>query len=127
MKQPDRLVETLRDTVIGMVRQEAADLTARQLAVLLVCCLDEPPHTGTILMRVLSISKPAISRAVDTLEQMALLKRREDKRDRRVVLLSVTPSGRAFVAGLGAMMQAAADRHASAGPPARSTAHPAPP
>jgi len=114
MKNRPLMAQILRDTVLGLVRQDARDLTARQLAVLLVCCLDEPPHTVRGLAERLNIAKPAITRAVDRLDEFGLLNRVDDHRDRRSVLMTGTASGHAFVRELGAMMQAAADRVAPA-------------
>ena len=41
----DRLIETLRGTIIAMVRHAGADLTARQLGVFLICYPDSEPQT----------------------------------------------------------------------------------
>ena len=60
MKQAD-LVAILRDTIVGSVRQDQPDLRARQLAVLLVCCLDNEPPTVRALAERLSVPKPAMS------------------------------------------------------------------
>jgi DNA-binding MarR family transcriptional regulator len=114
MRNQPRLLDILRDTVVGSVGQDGPDLTARQLAVLLVCCLDDPPHTVRGLAERLNVAKPAITRAADRLEQLGLFKREDDPRDRRSVLLAATDSGHAFVLNLRAMMVAAADRHAAA-------------
>jgi len=110
MKNNDLLVEILRDTIISTVRRDGLDLTARQLAVLLVCCLDDAPHTVRGLAQRLTVAKPAITRATDRLEEFGLAKRQSDPRDRRSVLLVATPLGRDFVRELGAMMKTAAER-----------------
>jgi DNA-binding MarR family transcriptional regulator len=109
-----RLLDILRDTIVGAVRLDERDLTARQLAVLLVCRMDDPPHTVRGLAERLNIAKPAITRAADRLEELGLLKREPDERDRRSVLLFATAAGRAYVHELRAMMAAAADRDAPA-------------
>jgi DNA-binding MarR family transcriptional regulator len=55
----------------------------------------------------LNISKPAVTRGVDRLEELDLALRRGDPEDRRSVLIMPTDSGRAFVKELGEMMRAA--------------------
>ena len=122
MKTSPWLLEILRDTIVWSVQRDARDLSARQLAVLLVCCLEEGPHTVRGLAGTLGVSKPAITRAADRLEELDLAKRREDTRDRRSVLLTVTVSGRAFVRELGAQMQTAMERDNSLSPKARGGA-----
>jgi DNA-binding MarR family transcriptional regulator len=100
-------VEILRDTILGTVRRDRPDLSARQLAVLLICRLDDPPHTVRGLAETLNIAKPTITRAADRLEELGLAERRGDPRDRRSVLIVPTASGRAFVKELGDMMRTA--------------------
>ncbi len=41
----ERLTGILRDTIIGTVRRDGPDLSARQLAVLLITYLEPGPHT----------------------------------------------------------------------------------
>jgi DNA-binding MarR family transcriptional regulator len=113
MKNNALLVDILRDTIVSMVRRDEPDLTARQLAVLLICCLDDAPHTVRGLAERLKISKPAITRSVDRLEELRLLKRVDDPSDRRSVLITSTPSGVAFVRQVGIMMAEAAERDTS--------------
>src|ERR1700722_12709898 len=107
MKHHSDLMEILRDTIVGMGRRDGPDLSARQLAILLICCMDDPPHTVRGLAGTLNISKPAVTRNVDRLEELDLAWRRGDPRDRRSVLMLPTDSGRAFVRELGEIMQAA--------------------
>ena len=113
MKNNALLVDILRDTIVSMVRRDEPDLTARQLAVLLICCLDDAPHTVRGLAERLKISKPAITRSVDRLEELRLLKRVDDPSDRRSVLITSTRSGVAFVRQVGIMMAEAAERDTS--------------
>ena len=104
----NRLAALLRDTVVGLVRQDGVDLSARQLAVLLVCYLEDGPHTVRGLAERLDIAKPAVTRALDRLETAGLAARAPDPRDRRSVLVARTPTGAAYVATLRGLMQAAA-------------------
>lgn len=59
--------------------------------------LDPPPHTVRGLAATLGVSKPAITRALDTLGSLELLKRARDDADRRNVLVQRTVKGSAFV------------------------------
>jgi DNA-binding MarR family transcriptional regulator len=126
MKRPERLLDILRDTIVGLARSDERDLTMRQLAVLLVCCLDDRPHTMHGLAEWLNVSRPAATRATDRLVELGLVKRAENPNDRRSVLLFATAAGRAFVKGLRATMMAAAEhsvrsaRHASEKAPAEA-------
>ena len=101
----------MRDTIVGLVRRDGADLSARQLSVLLICFLEEGPHTVRGLAERLQVAKPAITRALDRLEQFDLVRRAADPRDRRSVLVSRTAQGAAFVAHLRSLMQTAAREH----------------
>lgn len=92
----DRLIETLRGTIVAMVRRDGADLTARQLGVFLVCHRESEPQTVRGLAQKLNISRPAITRALDRLEGGGLLRRRTDPSDRRSVLIVRTPFGQAL-------------------------------
>lgn len=96
----NRLPHILRDTVVGLVRREDPDLTARQLAVLLICYLEDGPHTVRGLAARLSVAKPAITRALDRLEQFDLAARKQDPRDRRSIVVARTPDGNAFMSHL---------------------------
>jgi DNA-binding MarR family transcriptional regulator len=108
MKYRPQFLEILQDMVVRMVRQDDRDLTARQLAVLLMSCLDDPPHTVHGLAILLEVPRPSISRAIDRLEQLHLVERTEHQGDRRNVLAVGTASGRALVRELGTMMLEAA-------------------
>jgi len=103
----DRLLEVLRDTIIGMVRREGPDLSARQFGVLLICYLEEGPHTVRALAARLDVSKPAITRALDRLAELGFARRGPDPRDRRSVLVQRTRKGTDFVGDLRQMLGAA--------------------
>lgn len=94
---------TLARTVALLVREVSplpADMTQRQLAVLLHLATVEGPHTIRGLAAALRLSKPAICRAVDVLAEAALVERQPDLRDRRSVLLALTSTGRGAVRAL---------------------------
>ena len=103
-----RLPQILRDTVVSLVRREGPDLTARQLAVMLISYLEEGPHTVRGLAARLDVAKPAITRALDRLEQFDLAHRRQDPRDRRSIVVARTPEGHAFLESLQGMLDDAA-------------------
>jgi DNA-binding MarR family transcriptional regulator len=107
----DQLVGILRDTVVALVRRSGADLSARQLGVLLTCYLHDGAHTVRGLAAELNVSKPAITRALDRLGEFDLARRKVDPTDRRSVLVQRTLKGTAFLRDLrGIMTEAAASR-----------------
>jgi DNA-binding MarR family transcriptional regulator len=77
------------------------DLSARQLAVLLTVYLEPPPHTVRGLAAKLGVTKPAITRALDTMGRLGLVTRRRDEADRRNVLVQRTVAGALAVEKLG--------------------------
>ena len=70
-----------RDALVASVRAEEPDLSARQMAILQMVYLDERPHTVRGLAQKLGVTKPAITRALDTMGRMGLLTRRRDHLD----------------------------------------------
>ena len=82
---------------LSRVRGEDPDLTMRQFSILLSVSLEPPPHTVRGLANLLGVTKPVISRALDTMGQMGLVQRRRDERDRRNVLIQTTEAGEAFL------------------------------
>ena len=117
---PDELVEILRDTVTSLVRRDGPDLSARQLGVLLTVHLGEGPHTVRGLAASLNISKPAITRALDRLEEFKLARRKIDPKDRRSVLVQRTDRGAALLREISVTMTEAADPQEGTGTQARS-------
>ncbi|MBP8296370.1 MAG: MarR family transcriptional regulator [Burkholderiales bacterium] len=85
--------------VLRLVRA-GSDLTLRQAAVLLVTATAEDPPTVRGLASDLNVSKPVITRALDKLGGQDLIRRRTDPTDRRSVLITVTPAGRAAAESL---------------------------
>jgi DNA-binding MarR family transcriptional regulator len=94
---PDALISIFRDTIVALVRRDGADLSARQLGVLLTVYLTEGPHTVRGLAATLNVSKPAITRALDRLGELDLARRKTDPADRRSVLVQRTVKGAAFL------------------------------
>jgi DNA-binding MarR family transcriptional regulator len=101
----------LHRTVLSLVRRRGADLTARQLGVFLSVYLHDGPHTVRGLAAHLQICKPAVTRALDRLGELGLVRREDDPRDRRSVLAERTDLGSSFMGELRrATDQAAAER-----------------
>ena len=94
------------DVTFDLVRDEQPDLSSRQMAVLLTVYLEPPPHTVRGLARKLGVTKPAITRALDTMGRLGLLTRRRDEADRRNVVVQRTLAGALAVEKLGDMIVA---------------------
>jgi DNA-binding MarR family transcriptional regulator len=92
----DRLIAVLRDTIVGTVRRDGPDLSARQFAVFLITYIEDSQHTVRGLAARLDVSKPAITRSLDRLTELGLAKRGPDPRDRRSVLVLRTRKGSDF-------------------------------
>ena len=92
------LLHVLMGTMVSSVAGNAPDLTARQLAIFLKIYL-EPGTAQTVrgLAAALNVSKPAITRALDRLEELALAKREADRNDRRSVIAGRTATGSAYL------------------------------
>jgi DNA-binding MarR family transcriptional regulator len=101
-------LELLRRTTVTTVRQDTPDLSARQMALLLTVYLSEPPHTVRGMAESLKISKPAITRALDRLTALKLIRRKRDENDRRNVLIQRTAQGSVFLRAYGAVVVSAA-------------------
>ena len=99
-----------RDALIASVRHEEPDLSARQMAILLLVYLDDRPHTVRGLAAELAISKPAVTRALDRLSELGYAKRVKDETDRRNVLVNRTVKGSVFLSEFSDRIIAAARR-----------------
>ena len=96
-------LELWRQTIFEIVRQTEndADLSSRQMAILLNVYLTDPPHTVRALAADLNISKPAVTRAIDKLSVLGFIKRQTDEKDKRSVNLYRTIEGACYVMKLG--------------------------
>ncbi len=95
------------------VRDEAPDLTLRQMAILLQIYLVPPPHTVRGLAETLDVTKPAITRALDRMGELGLVDRVRDDRDRRNVVIKRTVGGAVYLEKLGDLIIREAGRAAS--------------
>ena len=85
--------------LIAYVRSGEPDLTNRQMALLMLVYLTPGPHTVRGLARVLGVSKPVVTRALNTLGALGYLRRERDQDDRRNVFVVRTNSGADFLEG----------------------------
>ena len=79
--------------LIAYVRSGEPDLTNRQMALLMLVYLTPGPHTVRGLAKVLGVSKPVVTRALNTLGALGYLRRERDQDDRR------TSNGADFLEG----------------------------
>lgn len=84
-------------TLINYVRSGQPDLTNRQMALMLLVYLTPGPHTVRGLAHVLGVSKPVITRALNTLGSLGYLRRVRDESDRRNVFVAKTSTGQDFL------------------------------
>lgn len=82
---------------LHFVRDEDPDLSMRQMSILLTVYLEAPPHTVRGLASRLDVSKPVITRALDSMGKQKLISRRRDDADRRNVLIQRTVDGALFI------------------------------
>jgi len=85
------------DVNLHMVRDEEPDLSMRQISILLTIYLEAPPHTIRDLAAKLAVSKPVITRALDSMGKLDLVSRRRDEHDRRNVLVQRTVKGALYL------------------------------
>jgi DNA-binding MarR family transcriptional regulator len=86
---------------LSQVKAEAHDLTLRQMAILLHIYLVPPPHTVRGLAATLNVTKPVITRALNTMGAMGLVDRVRDDKDRRNVIIKRTLAGALYLEKLG--------------------------
>lgn len=82
---------------LSQVLDDAPDLTLRQMTILLTIYLETPPHTVRGLAEKLGVTKPVITRALDSMGALGLVSRRRDDRDRRNVLVQRTVEGAVYL------------------------------
>ena len=103
--RPSQALRLWHDVTFDLVRDGERDLTQRQMAVLLTVYLEPPPHTVRGLAEKLAVTKPVITRALDTMGRLGLVSRRRDDTDRRNVLVHRTVEGALAVERLGDAIQ----------------------
>jgi DNA-binding MarR family transcriptional regulator len=101
-------LELWRGALIETVRSRGPDLTARQLAIVLCVYLTDPPHTVRRLARELKLRKPAVTRALDKLEELGLARRKPDPDDKRSIVVQRTVRGSVYLSEFGDLVARAA-------------------
>ena len=95
----DQALKSWMHTLISYVRSGQPDLTNRQMALMLLVYLTPGPHTVRGLAHLLGVSKPVITRALNTLGSLGYLRRVRDESDRRNVFVARTSTGQEFLEG----------------------------
>ena len=106
--RPGQALRLWHDVSLALVRDDEPDLSARQLTVLITIYLDPQPHTVRALAAKLGVTKPVITRALDTMGRHGLVTRKRDPADRRNVLVQRTVDGALFLERLGDLVVAKA-------------------
>jgi DNA-binding MarR family transcriptional regulator len=91
--RPARALQLWHAAMLDLVRDRDPDLSVRQMAILLTIYLEPPPHTVRGLAAKLGVTKPVITRALDSMGQLDLVSRRRDDLDRRNVVIQRTVRG----------------------------------
>jgi DNA-binding MarR family transcriptional regulator len=97
------------DVALAQVKDDEPDLSVRQICILLTIYLEAPPHTVRDLARKLNVSKPVITRALDSMGKLGLASRRRDDVDKRNVLIQRTVKGALYLERLADLVAAKAD------------------
>src|SRR5438477_247652 len=80
---PSEALDLWRQVLVASVRQAGPDLSARQLALVLTVYMTPAPHTVRGLAAFLRISKPAVTRALDRLGKLGIVRRKVDQTEHR--------------------------------------------
>lgn len=99
--RPSQALRLWQQASLAEVNHGGLDLTMRQAAILLTIYLDPPPHTVRGLAARLGVTKPVVTRALDTMGAARLVTRRRDEADRRNVLVKRTLEGALYVERFG--------------------------
>jgi DNA-binding MarR family transcriptional regulator len=97
------------DVALSQVKDDEPDLSVRQICILLTIYLEAPPHTVRDLAKKLDVSKPVITRALDSMGKLGLVSRRRDEVDKRNVLVQRTVNGALFLERLADLVALKAD------------------
>lgn len=83
--------------LVRYVRSGQPDLTNRQMALMMLVHSQDGPHTVRGLAEQLNVSKPVITRALNKLGTMGLVRRERDMTDRRNIFVRRTDKGMEFL------------------------------
>jgi DNA-binding MarR family transcriptional regulator len=106
--RPSQALRLWHDAALALVRGDEPDLSIRQMSVLITIYLDPQPHTVRALAAKLGVTKPVITRALDTMGRLGLVTRKRDPADRRNVLVQRTVDGALFLERLADLVVARA-------------------
>jgi DNA-binding MarR family transcriptional regulator len=110
--RPASALHLLHSISLSLVRdtrpEGLADFSMRQISILLIVYLEPPPHTVRGLAAKLGVTKPVITRALDSMGKAGLLSRRRDEADKRNVIIQRTVKGALYVEKIGDMVCARA-------------------
>jgi DNA-binding MarR family transcriptional regulator len=106
--RPAQALKLWHDVSLALVRAREPDLSVRQVTILITIYLEPQPHTVRALADKLGVTKPVITRALDTMGRLGLVSRKRDPADRRNVLVQRTVSGALFLERLGDLIVARA-------------------
>ncbi len=98
---PSQALGLWHRVALHQVEDNVPDLTLRQMAILLHIYLVPPPHTVRGLAATLCVTKPVITRALDSMGAMGLVDRERDDKDRRNVVIKRTVSGALYLEKFG--------------------------
>jgi DNA-binding MarR family transcriptional regulator len=107
---PSQAAQLWHDVALAQVMDDEADLSVRQMTVLLSIYLEPPPHTVRGLAAKLRVTKPVITRALNSMGKLGLVSRRRDEKDKRNVLVQRTVKGVLYVERLSELVAAKAER-----------------
>lgn len=102
--RPAQAIRLWHEVALALVLAGEDELSVRQVAILLTVYLEPPPHTVRGLAAKLGVTKPVITRALDTMGSKGLLTRRRDTADKRNVIVQRTVEGAMFLERLGEMI-----------------------
>lgn len=94
---PAHSLQLWHDVALAQVKDDEPDLSVRQISILLTIYLEAPPHTVRDLAAKLHVSKPVITRALDSMGKIGLVTRRRDETDKRNVLIQRTVKGALYL------------------------------
>ena len=109
----EQALKLWHDMSLDQVRDNLPDLSQRQLTILLTIYLEPPPHTVRDLAQKLGVSKPVITRALDSMGKMKLVTRKRDERDKRNVLIHRTLEGATYLDELATSLIKNAEKYIS--------------
>jgi DNA-binding MarR family transcriptional regulator len=95
---------------LDLVRDDEPDLSVRQMTILLTIYLEAPPHTVRDLAAKLKVTKPVITRALDSMGKLGLVSRRRDEADKRNVLVQRTVKGVLYLERLADLVSGTSDK-----------------